>query len=256
MSKVHSTGKASIAIEDAQPRQRERGWLVWAFWTVSYALGGTIGGLASGWFTEAIFPDGGAGLGLSVSLPQLAVGILGTLVFGSIIGLATWLVLRMHIEGRALWLWIPLTAAGLTLGSLIALMAIPSVWVLPSDSSNFQQVALLNDTINSAVIGLMIGIAQAALLSRRVSDRASLITFVLTSALGWLGLTLLASLLISATEGMTGLGAARQLGILLVSFAVAGAISGIELPALLKKSKQEPAKEIAPDDNPAAAGAN
>lgn len=254
MSKVQGKRKASTAIVEPKPRTQERGWLIWVLWTLLYALGGMMGSLASNWVTDAVFPGGGAALGLSVSLPQLLVGMLGTFVFGAIIGLATWVLLRMYDSGM-LW-WSVLTGLGLTLGSLVALMALPLVLPLPSDETNAQQVTLLRDSINSAIIGLLIGAAQAILWIRRGKNRGSIITFVATSALGWLGLSLVASQLITATENMTGLGAMRQLGILFISFAVAGAISGIELPTLLKKAAQKPAVEAKSDDDHAAAGAD
>ena len=50
---------------------------------------------------------------------------------------------------------------------------------------------------------------------------------------------LLDSLLISVASGIADLGPVLQIGILLLGFALAGAISGFELPSLLRKHQQQ-----------------
>jgi hypothetical protein len=207
---------------------------VWPLWVASYAFGGVLGSTLSSLITD-FFDRGGASGSSGPTLSQLAVGIAGTLVFGAILGMANWLVLRFYLR-NALW-WPLLTAIGLSLGSTLAVMASPALF--SQFNSGGAQISLLSDAANSVIIGLMIGLAQAALLARRVSDRAGLVTFVVTSVLGWLGLVLLDWVLLTTTADMTALDPIRQIVILFLGFALAGAISGYELPSLLKKHRQQ-----------------
>jgi len=141
---------------------------------------------------------------------------------------------------------------GLALGSRLAVIALQIVLPQSAGSDSSAQVTLLNDAVNGAIIGVMIGLAQASLLARRVLDSWGLATFVLTSTLGWLGLVLLDSLLISMTSSATGLGPVLQVGILFLGFALTGIISGFELPSLLKKHQQQLVEQASNVYTPAA----
>jgi hypothetical protein len=252
MSKTFPASKASKPIGYTDPLEglREPSRNVWPFWAVSYAFGGTLGSLMSSLITEFFSRSGvDTGTGPVVPLPQLLAGMAGTFVFGAILGMANWLVLRVYLKG-ALW-WPLVTGVGLALGSTLAVM-VSSLIVSPlvGDSA---QGALLSDAANSAIIGLMIGLTQAAFLARRVTDRPGLITFVVTSVLGWLGLVLLDWLLLALTADMAGFDPIRQILILFLGFALAGIISGFELPSLLKKHQQQ-LVEQSPDAYTSATG--
>jgi MFS family permease len=238
MSKIFPAGKASKVVGYTHPLEglREPGRSVWLFWVVSYALGGTLGSIASGVVTD-FFSRGSntTSVGLLVPLPQLLAGVAGTFVFGAILGLMNWFAIRPYLKD-ALW-WPLLTAVGLALGSTLAVMASPLISSLLSDGS--PQAVLLSDATSGLLIGLMIGLAQGAFLARRVADRAGLLTFVATSVLGWLGLVLLDWLLLALTPDMASLDPIRQIAILFLGFALAGTISGFELPSLLKKHRQQ-----------------
>jgi hypothetical protein len=236
MSKPYPAGKASRAIGYVDPLEglREPGGSVWPLWIASYAFGGALGSMLSSLITD-FFDRGGASGSSGPTASQIMVGIVATFVFGAILGMANWLVLRFYLKDSLLW---PLlTALGLSLGSTLAVMASPALF--SQFNNGGAQITLLSDAANSVIIGLMIGLAQASLLARRVSDRAGLITIIVTSVLGWLGLVLLDWVLLTLTAEMTGLDPFRQIIILFLGFAVAGAISGYELPSLLKKHRQQ-----------------
>jgi hypothetical protein len=245
MNKTYPRGKASVPIGYTNPMEglREPGRNVWLLWIASYAFGGTLGSLLSSILIEQ-FSQG------SDTLAQILAGLAGTFLWGAILGMANWLALRPYLKD-ALW-WPVLTGVGLMLGSRLAVIAFQFILPQPAGGDTSAQVSLLNDAANGAVIGVMIGLAQAALLARRVSDRGGLITFVVTSGLGWLGLVLLDSLLLSMISGLADPGPVLQIGILLLGFALAGAISGFELPSLLKKHQQQLVEQASNVYNPAA----
>ena len=245
MNKSYPRGKASVPVGYTDPMEglSNPGRSVWPLWIASYAFGGTLGSLLSGILIELFSQS-------SDTLTQLAAGLAGTFLWGAILGMANWLALRPYLKD-ALW-WPILTGVGLMLGSRLAVIAFQFILPQQAGGDNGAQASLLGDAANGAVIGVMIGLAQAALLTRRVSDRGGLITFVVTSGLGWLGLVLLDSLLISLTSGAAGLGPVLQIGILFLGFALAGAISGFELPSLLKKHQQQLMEQAPHVYNPAA----
>ena len=209
MSKTYPRGKASVPVGYTNPMEglRESGRTVWPLWIASYAFGGTLGSLLSGILIELFSQS-------SDTLSQVLAGLAGTFLWGAILGMANWLVLRIYLKD-ALW-WPVLTGVGLMLGSRLAVIAFQLILPQQAGGDTGAQVSLLNDAANGAVIGIMIGLAQAALLARRVLDRGGLITFVVTSGLGWLGLVLLDSLLISVASGAANLGPVLQIGILLL----------------------------------------
>src|SRR5207248_477738 len=178
MSKTYPRGKASVPVGYTNPMEglRESGRTVWPLWIASYAFGGTLGSLLSGILIELFSQS-------SDTLSQVLAGLAGTFLWGAILGMANWLVLRIYLKD-ALW-WPVLTGVGLMLGSRLAVIAFQLILPQQAGGDTGAQVSLLNDAANGAVIGIMIGLAQAALLARRVLDRGGLITFVVTSGLGW-----------------------------------------------------------------------
>jgi hypothetical protein len=241
MSKGYPASKASKRLPDADQVEglRGPGQSVWPLWALSYAFGGALGSLISGLVAD-VFSRGDAGV--STSLPQILAGIAGTFIFGAILGMANWLVLRLYLKG-ALW-WPLVTGVGLALGSTLAVMAAPL-------TGSWDQFYI--DAANGVVIGLMIGLAQAAFLARRVTDRAGLLTYVISSILGWLALVLLDWLLRSLTSEMSAFDPIRSIVILFLGFALAGIISGFELPTLLRKHQQQ-LMEQSPDAYTSATG--
>lgn len=250
MSKMYPASKASKRVIYERPVAglRVPGQGVWPLWALSYAFGGTLGSLISSLIAD-FFSRGNASGGTGLSLPQFIAGIFGTFIFGAILGMANWLVLRFYLRG-ALW-WPLVTGVGLALGSSLAVMAAPLI--SPQSGDGSAQATFFGDAANSAIIGLMIGLAQAAFLARRVTDRAGLLTFVITSVLGWLALVLLDTLLLSLTSEMSAFDPIRQIIILFLGFALAGIISGFELPALLRKHQQQ-LVEQSPDAYTSATG--
>jgi len=246
MSKSYPASKASKALiaRDNTYGLREPGSSIWPLWALSYACGGALGSFMSSMITDFFSRSGTSG----GNIGQLLVGIAGTFVFGAIIGMANWLVLRLYLKS-SLW-WPLVTGVGLALGSTLAVMAAP---LISQSGDGSAQVGFLSDAINGLIIGLMIGLAQAAFLARRVTDRAGLLTFVITSVLGWLALVLLDWLLLSLTSEMSFLDPFRQLVILFLGFALAGISSGFELPSLLRKHQQQ-LVEHSPDAYTSATG--
>jgi len=228
---------------------------VWALWTAGYAIGGTVGSLISNAVADLFSPQGTASIGFSVPLPDMVAAFASTFVFGAILGLGTWLALFRYLKNAALW---PiLTGLGLALGSALVSILFPLIFPASTNGAAGDPVSLLRDAANGAVVGLGIGIAQATLLVRRVSDTAGILTFVLTSALGWLGLVLIDTLLVSVTSSFSSnVGPILQISILLLGFALAGLMSGYEIPSLLKKHQQQFLEENKPDANTPAARAN
>jgi len=228
---------------------------VWALWIIGYAVGGTVGSLLSNAVTDLFSPNGTAGIDLSAPLPGMLAALAGTFVFGVMVGLGTWLALFRYLRNAGLW---PiLTGVGLALGSAIVSIIFPLIFPASTNGTGSDPGSLLRDAANGAVLGLGIGIAQATLLVRRVSDTTGVVTFVLTSALGWLGLVLFDTLLVSMTSSFSsGAGPVLQISILLLGFALAGLISGYEIPSLLKKHQQQLLEENKPDANSPAARAH
>jgi hypothetical protein len=228
---------------------------VWALWVAGYAVGGTVGSLLENAVTSLFASNGTAGTGLSTPLPDVLAAFAGTFVFGVVLGLGTWLALFRYLKNAALW---PiLTGVGLALGTALVSMTFPLIFPDSTGGATGDPVSLLRDAANGAVVGLGIGLAQATLLARRVSDSAGIVTFVLTSGLGWVGLVLLDTLLVSITSGVSsGAGPIVQISILLVGFALAGLMSGYEIPSLLKKHQQQLLEENRPDATTPAARAH
>jgi hypothetical protein len=194
-----------------------------------------------------------------VPLPDMLAAFAGTFVFGAILGLGNWLALFRYLKSS--WLWPILTGLGLALGSAVVSITFPLIFPASANAATNAAAAdplsLLRDAANGAVVGLGIGIAQATLLVRRVSDTSSILTFVLTSALGWVGLVLIDTLLISVTSSFSStVGPILQISILLLGFALAGLMSGYEIPTLLKKHQQQLLEENKPDAHTPAARAN
>ncbi len=180
--------------------------------------------------------------------------VIGNFVWGAILGLANWLVLYRYMKNIIFW---PiLTGVGLALGTLLASIVLPSFFPGIQSLSNSDPLVLLTDTANGAAIGLLIGLAQATLLVRRVSDTMGIVTFVLTGALGWLGLVVIDFLLLSVVSGGTSTNPVLSLAILLVGFALAGTISGYEIPSLLANHQKQLVEENKPDARAPAAGSD
>lgn len=223
----------------------EPGVGAWALWSVLYGVGGAVGSLISSFVGSLFFPDGG-GLGVAVPLPQMVVGLVGTFILGATIGLAQWLMLRLYMY-KVNW-WPVVTGLGLALASGLIAIVLPTIFPLPATADpNYEQAAAIRDTVNGAIVGLMVGAAQAAILVRKVTDRTAIGIFVLTNMLGWLALALLASFLATAIGTMRELGDTRQTIILFLSFTLAGMISGLELINILKKHQQEIEEETSPN---------
>ncbi len=230
-------GKKLVSTGVRQVELHKPGWRTRALWTLAYGVGGTVGAIASTAIPEFFFPDHSGVLGLSTPLPQLMAALLGVFTMGAFIGLATWLVLRRYIMNSLAW--IPLSGAGTALGSVLATVILPLVWPTSALVNIYGDVDVVRSATPALIIGLLLGSTQATLLIRRVSDTGGVLTFVVTSGLGWLGLDFVGSMLSTATQTMAGLGLVRDIVILFPSFVVAGIISSIEFVPLLKKHQQQ-----------------
>jgi len=116
------------------------GWNFWLQWVLACILGGSVGGALGRWAGAAVGGPFGA--------------ILGGLIVGLALGLVQTLILRIDR-------WLPFTVAGSALGALAGGLV--------------DQAALaggLNDfaanTLGLAVVGLILGAAQAWVLKERV----------------------------------------------------------------------------------------
>jgi hypothetical protein len=213
-------------------------------WVLSFALGGTMGSVLGNAISSLLSAGGGGSVG----------SVIGNFVWGAILGLANWLVLYRYMKNIVLW---PiLTGVGLALGTVLASTVLPTLFPGVQNLSSNDPLTLLSDAANGAAIGLVIGLAQATLLVRRVSDTWGVVTFVLTGALGWLGLIVLDFLLLSVVSGGTSTNPVLSIAILLLGFALAGTISGYELPSLLTKHQNQILEENKPDARAPAARSN
>jgi hypothetical protein len=131
-----------------------RMWL----WPVAILLGLPVGGLIADLVINGV--------------DSVGTALAGGLIAGSIIGAATWFVLRKRIS----WLWIPATAVGMAVG-LAAGAALVDYGIARGD------VVLIG-----AVTGLGVGVLQALVLARHQIPNAWLWALANPPlwALGWL----------------------------------------------------------------------
>lgn len=204
-----------------------------------------MGSVLGNAITSLLSSGGGESVGQVTPISQIVASVIGNFVWGGILGLANWLVVYRYMKNVALWPM--LTGAGMALGTMMASIGFPLLFPGVVSLTSNNPLTLLTEAANGAAIGLVIGMAQATLLVRRVSDTWGIVTFVLTSALGWLGLVLLDFLLLSVVSGGTSTNPVLSIGILLVGFALAGTISGYEIPSLLAKHQNQLVEENKPD---------
>jgi hypothetical protein len=203
-----------------------------------------MGSVIGNAITSILSSGGGGSVGGLTPLSQIIPSVVGNFVWGAILGLANWLVLYRYMKNIALW---PiLTGAGMALGTMMASIGFPLLFPNIVSLTSNDPLTLLTEAANGAVIGLVIGLAQATLLLRRVSDTWGIVTFVLTSALGWMGLVLIDYLLLSIVSGGTSTNPLLSIIILLVGFALAGTISGYAIPSLLAKHQNQLVEENKP----------
>jgi hypothetical protein len=245
--------KASTPVvpRDALAGLRKPGGSAWALWVLGYMLGGTLGSLIGHAITSLLSPGATASLGETASLPQIAASVVGTFVWGAILGTANWLVLSRYMKNIAFW---PLlTGVGLALGSMLASLGFPVLFPGVVNLAANDPLVLLSQTADGALIGLVIGLMQATILLRRVSDTWGIIMFVATSGLGWLGLILVDYFLLQLVSGGQSTDPVLSIVILFIGFALAGLLSGYEVPSLIARHQEQLIEEKKPDAHAPAA---
>jgi hypothetical protein len=132
-------------------------------------------GAAAGWSGAFIsFPIGGLAAEVLVgAVDNVADGFIGGAVAGLVIGLGQWLVLR-QTHGLKAW-WIAATTLGMAVGLSLAV-------ALFGSATSLNQIV-----VRALVTGSILGLAQGAVMSRRLSI-TSLWTVVVTGSftLSWI----------------------------------------------------------------------
>jgi hypothetical protein len=162
---------------------------LWLRWVLANAIGEAIGlgGSALLWAAAVLYLGEDSGPIASVVLAALAV-LAGTLIEGTVVGTAQWLVLHGPLGSLRWKTWVLATGAGAflawTLGmvpsTLISLMADPSGKAAPPEPSDAVVYALA--AIMGLVLGPILGFAQWIVL-RRFVRRAAL--WMPANALAW-----------------------------------------------------------------------
>ena len=223
---------------DEKVRQDRSGVGLWVRWVLANSLAETVGlGLALGIW--AILIPYLSAPGIPMALATVAVAVLaGTIIEGTVVGTAQWLVLRRPLPAMRWRAWALATALGAfvawTLGMLPGtLMGAGSETggsapQEPSDMMVYGLAALMG-----LVAGAILGTPQWFVLRRHVR-RAAL--WIGANALAWVpGMVwafIAVDFVFSASDGVSTL--VLAIGTLMVIGAVVGAIHGIALVLLVR----------------------
>jgi len=151
---------------------RRSSWATWGLWI----LVSTAGWAAGTFLFLAMMRQGG-----------LIASLIGLGLFGAIVGLAQWAILRLQI-GRAGW-WVLASAVGIIIGAVACLLLILGVnfllerldVVMDSTGSSRLMVIALAGILLGALFGALVGVAQSMALPWHVRDTGR---WVLASILG------------------------------------------------------------------------
>ena len=221
-------------------KQDSPGVGLWVRWVVANSLAETVGlGLAFG-IGAILFPYLSAP-GILMALVTVAVAVLaGTIIEGTVVGTAQWLVLRRPFPGMRWRAWVLATALGAfiawTLGMLPGTLvsagsetggAAPHE---PSDTLVYGLAALMG-----LAAGTILGAPQWFVLRRHVR---SAVLWIGANALAWVpGMVLAfvaADFIFSASSGVGTL--VLAIGTLVIIGAVVGSIHGIALVWLVQSN--------------------
>lgn len=204
-------------------RQASGGAGLWLRWVLANAVGETIGLGGTALVAAAVFYAGeGTGEYAAVALAGLAV-MAGTLIEGTVVGTAQWLVLRRPLPGMSWRRWVLATGAGAFVAWTLGM--VPSTVLGPGGgepAAEPGEAAVLGLAfIMGLALGPILGLAQWLIL-RRFVRRAVL--WMPANALAWaFGMVVI---FLGIDLALGGGFATSTVPILALTLAIAGAIVG------------------------------
>ena len=213
-------------------------------WVLANTVGEALGLGITALVGVTVVSSLGKGTSVLVTLVLAALAILaGTLIEGTVVGTAQWLVLRRHLPGMRWAAWAVATGAGVflawTLGmvpsTVLSLRAPGGQEAAPAEPSGMVVFGLA--FLMGLVLGPVLGFAQWLALRRFVSHAA---LWVPANALAWaFGMVVIFAGVGPATSGGFGLGAALSLALTLAcAGAVVGATHGFALVWMLRSARR------------------
>ncbi len=221
-------------------------WPVWLRWVMANASGEAVGlgGTAVGAYLLLGSLDQETGLVAAVGA-ALAVVLVGTVLEGTIVGTAQWLVLREHLPGLRWRVWAAATAAGAA--AAWSLGMIPSTAMSlagsgdpPAGTEPSRATILALAFGMGLALGPVLGFAQWLVLRRYVASAG---LWMPANALAWaLGMAVIFAGTSAIPESGVDLAlAVFLLGTLVAAGAIVGATHGIVLVRLLRHPRRSPA---------------
>ena len=215
-------------------RQDRGGVGLWARWVLANSLAETVGLGAAFGIGVVLFPYLSAP-GILIALATVAVAVLaGTIIEGTVVGTAQWLVLRRPLPAMSWRAWVLATAAGAFMAWISGMLptTLLSAGSTESGGSTSSEPSEAMVYGMAALMGLVAGAILATpqwLVLRRHVGRAAL--WVGANALAWVpGMVLAffaADFIFSAGIGMTTI--VLAIATLMAVGAVVGAIHGLAL---------------------------
>jgi hypothetical protein len=220
-------------------RQNSSGVSLWVRWVLANSLAETVG-LGSAFGIGAILFPYLSAPGLPMALATVAAAVLaGTIIEGTVVGTAQWLVLRRPFPAMRWRAWVLATALGAFVAWTLGML--PGTLIGASSETGGSAPPEPSDTVVYGLAVLM-GLAAGAILGtpqyfvlRRHVRRAAL--WIGANALAWVpGMFLAfvaADFIFSASSGISTI--VLAIGTLVVIGAVVGSIHGIALVWLVHR---------------------
>lgn len=181
-------------------------WRSWLKWLCLTALGFAVGsGIANA---------------IAQQMPESLRNVIGWSVNGACVGVVQWILLRR--EFRAAWQWVPASAIGWLVGTLLFVPGGAFLYALVAALTGGAK-HFLSGPDNGAVVGGSVGLLQWFLLRREVTGAG---WWVPVSALGW------ALAYLAPWAGPATLKGATALGM------ITGSLTGIVLVWLLRRPRR------------------
>ena len=207
------------------------GFLLW--WVVATIVGVAVGEVVSGFVGTAVDEVVSGALGEGVGWHWVGLRIVDGAVYGGVLGILQWLVLRRHMTGVGWWVMASVAGWGvarvmLSAGGLDAVDAVFGVVSgVVSEALVMRVVGVVFGVVDGVVYGLVVGVLQWLVLRRQMAETGR---WVVASVVGWVGFGI-----VDQAVDWVGYGTVVQEVGEVVGPAMYGVITGIVLVQLLRQ---------------------